>query len=335
MSENEPNNATQTIPTQHLWYADFNKVSLTLLAFSLLLLVAYWALTEYTTYKNSLPVFLIKEAGMAGLIALILNISIEWVNRKRHNDHQTSLLEKLDLKHEATSTKLLKEVTKKVFQAVYERNVDPTLFKQVDKHLLRADVMRRDFSATFTLEPFQDPRTQGQKETGLVKLHFFNTFEICNLKEEPYSGILVKAVVDINPQFKENCHFNKITIGDKIYNKAELANQDLCKEVEGYLVVKIAGELKPNESKLISIEYVKLAPIDFNEIVVSTIPMDCLSLHISDPKQMFTIKAVSLHPSDEVLTSAPENRYLYSWKIKDAVLPGQGMVVMWHPRTKA
>lgn len=335
---------TTAIDSNSKWYENFKHVSWLLFAFSIVFLSTHWAIEELTPHKKSLLSYLLKDAGIAGLIALFLNLSIEWINRKRHHDHQArlitelqqkyqaitdKLLHDLENKHQATSAHLLSDVTKKLFQTVYERNVDPEVFRQVDLHLLKASIMRKEFFVDFKLRRFVDPATN--QATNFVVLDFCNDFQVINLTNAAVEADIAKAMVDVTPQYKNHCYFKKVTINGREIDRKELEERNHVVATENYLTLNIPQSIKPNDPQIVRIEYTKLAPIDYNEIVVTTIPMDGITLTASDPEEFFTISAVSLHPSNEELITPKTQKHLYRWKINNAILPGQGIVMMWHP----
>lgn len=313
------------------WFENFKTVSFILFGFSLGCLILHWALSEFfsSQVKNSLPNFLLKEAGMAGLIALFLNLSIEWINRKRHASHQEALLSKLDSKHEETSKKLLLDVNKQLFKTVYERNIDEHVFDQVEEHLLRAKTMRKGFATLFKLTRFVDPATNNSTE--FVQLECCNDYQLSNLTDKPIKVFVVKALVDVTPKYRQHCKFHRVSIGDDVIEGAELDKMVETVDGRNFILLKIEREVPPNDSVPVRVEYKKLAPIDYAEIVVTTIPMDGLILEVIDPLECFTVEAVSLHPEDETLRTPSDQKYLRRWHIEHAILPGQGIVMLWHP----
>jgi hypothetical protein len=315
-----------------IWYENFRVVSFTLGMVSLILIGIHWYLDQHTSTSigKSLFSYIFKDAGIAGLIALFLNISIEWINRKRHTNNQDYLLAKLEEKHEETSKSLLTSVNKQLFKTVYERNIDPAVFDQVEKHLLRAETMRKDFLASFKVSPFLDP-TSGEA-TNFVKIEFCNTFRLFNLTDKPIEVVVAKAIVDVTPLYRDSCYFKKVTLGAEIIDKDALADTHV-KVAPGrnLLKLEIKRIVPPDDSLPVEIEYCKLAPVDYSEIVLTTIPMDGLTLEVSDPQEIYTVDAVSLHPEDEILKTPKDQRHLLRWKIEHAILPGQGIVMFWHP----
>jgi hypothetical protein len=310
------------------WYENFTWVSLAIGSAALFFLIAHWLIEQYTPaiYGESMLNFILKEAGMAGLIAVFLNVSIEWINRRRHAMHQQSLLEELEKKHAETTKKLLVEVNAQLFKTVYQRNIDSAVFQQVEKHLLRSDVMRRQFEVSFVLERFLEPNTF--KPTEFVMLKYRNDYHVVNLTDKPVVVDVVKAMVDVTPSYKESCKFTRVVLGNETVSDEELRKSVTNHDHRNLMTVKINRSVPANDTLRVSVEYCKLAPLDYYEIVCSTVPMDGLALEVITPDQLFTVEAISLHPEDEVVKVA--GKLQSKWCIEHAILPGQGIAMMWH-----
>lgn len=312
------------------WYERLTWVSIVLGFVSLSFLGVYWAAHRYlaSEYADSFLVLIAKELGMAGLIALILNVSIEWINRAKHFSQQNELLFELEKKHEDTSKRLLNDVNKQLFRTVYQRNIDAEVFAQVEKHLLMAEIMRRDFKASFTIKPF---RMNGEL-TNLAVVDFCNSFTVQNLTDAPVTAPVVKALIDVKPAYRDQCKFKRIKIGETIFEGAAL--DEKVQQVAGrnLLTVRVDQVIAANESVPVSVEYQKLEAIDYLEVVVTTIPADKIDLEVVDPESFFTVDAMSLHPEDEVRVTNSEREFLAQWKLDNAIFPGQGILLSWHPK---
>lgn len=319
--------------TKSRLYENFPVVCWTIGIVSTIFLGIHWFVEQKTSsvYGHSMLNFILKELGFAGFIALILNLSIEWVNRKRHSSHQNALLEKLEVKHQQTSEKLLKDVNEHLFKTIYERNIDPSVFQQVEEHLLRAKVMRKDFVASFKIKPFTNPQTLAASR--YVQISLVNRYRIFNLTDKPIQVDVAKVIVDVTPEFKSACFFKCVKLGEEVIESADLLKHGHVTPIpnRNLIYLHISRTVPPNDSLPVTIEYTKLAPLDYSEIVVTTIPMDGLTLEVSDPEEKFTVEAISLHPENETELTPSDQLHLRQWRIEHAILPGQGIVMMWHP----
>lgn len=318
------------------WYEQFKIVNGVLAVASLFLLVIYWSVNEHVSSERggvlvTFLAFLAKEVGMAGLIALFLNLSIEWVNRSRHYSQQSLLLEALEQKHRETSEILLNNVNKQLFETIYKRNVDSDVFSQVEEHLLKADTMRREFSAAFTLQPF----FYEGRQTEFVKLRFRNSYKVCNLTKDPVFAPVVRIVLDVTPCFAEHSKFKRIKVGKEILSESDLKGVVRSIPDRDFISIVVEREVPPMGELPIEIEYEKLAPLNYVEIVTTTVAMDGLNIEIIDQSEFFTVDAISLHPVDERRKTPIGNPVSSQWILDKPILPGQGIVLLWHPKNAA
>jgi hypothetical protein len=240
--------------------------------------------------------------------------------------HQQSLLLELEKKHVETTKQLLVEVNEQLFKTVYQRNIDAAVFAQVETHLLRSDVMRREFEVAFKLKRFLEPATS--KPTEFVELNYRNDYYVVNLTDSPVAVDVAKAMVDVTPSYREHCKFTQVDLGGEIITGEELNNLVTNHDQRNLMTLKINRVIPANEKLRVSVEYSKLAPLDYCEIICSTVPMDRLTLEVNTPDELFTIEAISLHPEDEVVKVAKKHQS--KWCIEQAILPGQGIAMMWH-----
>ena len=63
-----------------------------------------------------------------------------------------------------------------------------------------------------------------------------------------------------------------------------------------------------------------------------TVQMDSFYLETFCNDPGLSVLAMSLHPEPEFRTPHPVNAAFTNWTIDHAILPGQGIVVFWHPR---
>ncbi len=323
------------------WYENFKIVNWVILLASSFCLIVHWLISRNfdAEISRSLLNVVLEELGLAGLIALILNLSIEWVNRKRHEHHQHSLLDELDIKHQETTIDLLKrseeqqketakslliDVDKALFNRVYKRNIDESVFQQIEKHLLRADIMRRNFRSHFTVRLFP-------KDENLAVVEYVNDYRVFNVTNKPVNVSVVKAVVDVTPKYRGECKFTRITIGDEIFTEEQLVALVKEDDSRSFISLTIEKSVPPNDSIPVRIEYIKLAPADYVEVVITTVPMDGLHIAVTDPSEKFTIQAVSLHPESERPLTPNDRAVHKEWIIENAILPGQGIALLWHP----
>lgn len=324
------------------WYERFWIVCGAIFAVSCTLLAGYKFLSSPEASPQDYLALLLKESGFAALVALMLNLSIEWVNRRKHADEESRLISKLDIKHqerqqvllrqleakhEATSRALLKDV----FQTVYERYIDTAVFKVIDNHLLKKDVMRRNYKASMTIRSLQ-PEGKMKYGRDMVSLSFSISFDAVNLTKTTITTTLLPALIDVTPGLTEHCKFISARIGDDYYDAARLGGLAKYHPDDSTLVIKLPGSIPAHGLAPINLVYEKVAPSDYSEVICSTVQMDGMSIDVMCLDPRLSTHAVSLHPEDEeegTVGGRPEHK---EWRIGHAILPGQGAVIFWHPR---
>ena len=117
------------------WYYNFWFANGAILFFSTLSLLGYWYLSS--EHPNSFLVLLLKEAGVAGYIVCILNLSAEWVNAKRHHEKEFRMIKKLN---------------EELFLAVYGRDIDKSIVDHINENILKSNIIRRNCVWFVTLE---------------------------------------------------------------------------------------------------------------------------------------------------------------------------------------
>lgn len=334
---------------QPRWFEQFWVISLaTFLLFSLLFAM-YLHIPKGTDSQPTYIALFFKEAAFACLVAFFLNVSIEWVNRKRHQLQEEKLVQHLDMKHKERQDELLKSLDerhsqsslallKDVFRTVYERNIEPGVFKVVDNHVLRRDVMRKGYRVTLKISPSARQGSgqctvQGANE--LVDLTFQIEFEVVNLRQIDIDTLLLGAMIDVVPSHDSMCRFVKAEVGGQSYEAEALERYTTFDEDESLRTLRITGCMKPAEAIKVMLIYTKVAPRNYSEVICSTVQMDGLKLDVYLEDETLAVHAISLHPEDAVATENALFRRHSSWKIPHAILPGQGAVLFWHPRRSA
>jgi len=357
-----------TTPGEKKLYEKFWFISVVslILAWSLIQLHHRW---EHSVDPDlHLMGLIAKEAGFACLVAFFLNLSIEWINRRRHADHEESLVKIIDQKHQErielllsnlrsehdkllrdlsvdleakhkthttelllnldrkyneTNTKLLKDV----FQTVYERYIEPGVFKIIDTHVLKKDVMRKGYKASLTIR-----QLEGENPDSLVVLCFADSYEVVNLTDKIINVPLIGTMIDITPAYEDKCKFVSAIIDGTHFDAAALSKNIVQDDEQALWKLVLMGEIPPRGSVKVSLQYSKVGPKTYSEVICTTVQMDSLEMEIFSHDPQLSVYAVSLHPDDADHLPHPLNPEHTSWKINHAILPGQGIVVFWHPR---
>jgi hypothetical protein len=320
------------------WFEKFWLISIISLSLGVILIsLSYW-IGDGAQGVQKVASITLKEAGFASLITFFLNISVEWINRRRHTEETellaqhvdeshrkrlSELLSQLDDKYEATSKALLKDV----FQTVYQRNIHEGIFKIIDEHILKRDYMRRNYKCSMTIAP---PTNNGPED--YVEVKFQVSYDAVNLTKKEIDVTLAGAIIDIAPRHEDHCKFLCLKIDDECIEGDALDALITKDESKSLRILRRTGKIKANGSARIYLEYKRVAPNDNSEVICSTVPMDSLECDVLLKDISLSVAAASLHPEDERESSAPGRPEFISWRIDHAILPGQGVVIYWHPK---
>ena len=348
---------------EYLWFVSLVSLGL---ALGLLTLHHRWEHSAEPDLK--FLAIVAKEAGLASFVAFFLNLSVEWINRRRHVEQEASLVALIDSKHQERietllsglrqehqdllrafgdaiekqhqdhTAKLLEDLNAKynktseallrnVFQTVYERYIEPGVFEVIEAHVLRKDVMRKDYKSSLTLS-----RLSGENPENFVNLCFANTYEVVNLTDRTIDNPVVLSIIDVTPGYEDRCKFISAIVDGKKYSEQDLAVHITQMDNGAYVKLSISHQLLPRASVKVTILYNKVGPRNFAEVVCTTVQMDSFVMETISHDPELQVLAMSLHPEPEVHLPHPVNAGYTKWKIDHAILPGQGMVVFWHPK---
>jgi hypothetical protein len=309
-----------------------------------------------------------KEAGFAVLVAVVLNISIEGVNRRRHHDLETSLAQSIDKMHEQRITavleqlrgehdSLLKELGEEleakhsVHRASLLADLD-TKYNETSTNLLK-DVFRTVYERYIEPGVFQVIDNHvlkkevmrkafraelamrplgGDNPDQLIKLGYSQSYTVVNLTDRKIITDLIGATIDVTPAYEGECRFSYAKIGVKEFSAEEIARSVVKDDQNALWTIRISGELQPREKIDVSLGYSKVAPATYSEVILTTVQMDSLELETICFMDELDVSAVSLHPDDAERMPNSILEESMSWKINHSILPGQGIVVFWHKK---
>ncbi|MBC8030665.1 MAG: hypothetical protein H7Z16_11185 [Pyrinomonadaceae bacterium] len=258
---------------------------------------------------------LLTEIGVAGVVAIILAMTIEYVARKR--DERRFREEKEAIKND-------------VFEHVLGYRLPKGTFAELDNQILRASFIRRDFRCSYTLVPIKVGTTK------FMKIEATWTYEIVNRTPErqPYlfRTMVEKAPVEeLDPLVKFTCVNVK---GCQV--PLTLDSADACKE-------EAKDNIRPNHwviEKQISIVGATHASVVVSFEAVRVFEGGVSFLLHSLQTEGFSLK-VTAPPEVEVSASPflPESlgegaehqlsRNRYHWVLNNPILPYQGVYVTW------
>jgi hypothetical protein len=284
---------------------------------------------------------LLQELSTAFLIAYVVGFSAEYWNRRRQDDEHT---------------RMMNDISKNVYEALYSRDVPPEVFSEVKKRILEAKFLRKNFRLEITLKR-HTPANEHEKAHlnaygPRVKVSFRQRFAAHNITKEPQEWVanlqvdrrVYAQMADETNHFKDfsvevfddggirqNCHRYERRSGN-----VRKGWEDITPLIDNsdprYQAVSRAFTIPAGGWACFDTTYEQLHPVDGADAICCTHPADGLRATMVIPDGDFIVEAMSMHPESEVDMSKSDDLYLRNFEIQQALLPGQGIYYRWYPR---
>ena len=277
----------------------------------------------------------LKEMGLALLIAVILNFSIEGFNRHRHQKEKNELISAIKNSYEENKNALISElesqhkkqmeaVNKKIFQVVYQRKVPKSIFSEVEDLLLESRFIRKNSIFVYTIKNLDEDHVI------LDVRHRFVVVNVSNLAHEYVN----KVGFDVLKSKSDKYAIRSISAGSKSITPSE---SDVTKEDRSprheWWVAQIGEVIQPSKSIECEVCYSRVSQKRGTEVITTRLPTERLEVRVIDPAQDFSFRVSSLHPKAEknLSESGSPDKIHYHWEIDGTLLPGQGLLFDWVP----
>jgi hypothetical protein len=251
--------------------------------------------------ERSLTARILDELGIALVIAAILAAGIETYARMRFED----------------------ELKRGVVEAIYKRMIPPLVFDQVREHILKANIVRKNYRLTLKLNgklPDEDRPDQYESETSIS----YDIFNITGLS--PDCTITHGLDHDLSYTDKNNRdwpRFTSVKIGDALYDEPALSRH--IRDYRLTIKTKLPKADHPLHVEIKAASIVK-APDTCNWNMSNLAEGATIEI-VVDPAVTgigFDVKA--LHPERSMLNPQKRNGQNGAWKwvFEPALLPWQG-----------
>jgi hypothetical protein len=261
-----------------------------------------------------------KELGFAGLIAVIIIITVEHFNRRRQRFEMENL-----------SSAILKDV----YKAVYQKYIPPPVFEQVDNCLMKANVYRDNYKVTYTLHdmPKQEDTDSGPKDgtngshLGHLLCEVHTSYRLQNLAPRqivhPIQIDLERPIEDALAPF---CRILSIKIDDRSLSAKEIT--DHTTDDGSQIKFKYECEI-PRDRSIFVRTRAELVKRDTDvEIYGSYLPSDGIDLTVDTAGKNIDVRAHAFHP-ESLECCDPPSRYTKAWRLTSGIFPYQALVFWW------
>lgn len=302
------------------------------------------------------------ELGMAFLIASFITVTYELLLRGFSERQSESRYEKrlasiesrhrnfvvdLDSRHQAH----LKQSEKSVFGALFGHNIEPKLLGEIYSVVESMKFVRKSFVMSLEFSPLSPAEREALHRPGhgeMVKVMANVMYEIHSNsnRPEPYPG----GVDHWEPYFENPLQldggldrFTGVSLGGCIEQDGYMKNgrfgppgiQTLTGEdgvTRRLKFGKICLDRAGGRPATISYSYTTIKRMEDCHSWISTLPIENMQIVVNDhtePGLRFHVETVSRGTAERTDPSATT----HVWKVKESMLPNQGIILYWFPPT--
>jgi len=264
-------------------------------------------------------IVVLKELGFAFLISLVISVGIEESSRIEFNQ---------------TVNDRIREIQLNVFRSTYGLDLDPKITNEIEALVLQSPFVRSKYEANYKIQLFParwlNPNCPSNIRVAKVHSTVFYTVKNISKRDQIYE---VKKNVEKSPiqELKPLTRITGVTIGGRIMSAAQLLAAD--ERIEDSEFQKCFSEIvtiRSGESLDVHIASETIKFEDDNEIWTSLIPSDDMTLRVEFPAEVRKCAAGAIHRSPLIEYGAADGALTREWRIREAVLPHQGISFWWH-----
>ena len=304
--------------------AIFNWKSGLVLAFGILLKLSAPAIAELSyAWTGTLA----GEIGTALLVAVFVWAFFELASRRQQEERIDQRIER---------------ITKNVFFGVFRRDLPEGLIDEASRLVLENDIIRRDFSVTYTLSD-DTYQAAGGRSMPFVRLRAVSRFILKNVGLDPREiPIAVGLPNPIAPGMVEKSDVVSIKIRRKGEDERTLDLTSAKEEMKAGMLdsnnhlcncLGMKYTLQPDEEIHITADYIMAKEVEDTEVLQSRYPSDGLALTVIDtaPNKRF-VRARSIHRAQLKDDSGSREDGTHIYTLDYHLLPHQGVMVWWKSR---
>lgn len=268
---------------------------------------------EPPTYWGHLFELFSSELGVAGLISLFIIGTIEKFTRS---------------KHEAAADKLVDRIKTNLFYAIYQRHIPQEVFTEVERCLLTANIIRRNYSICYDLDIIPDEMAKTAGISDLDK----NSHLLCDISVtyelENISNGLTIAPIDMNLELPIDNNMSKLVGVDSLSIDGKHINIPTpCKTTNSHCEFHHEINLPSMSKAKIRLQGRTVKRKTDMEVWSSRIPSDGLTLEISAPDSI-KINAKANHST--ALNYVRNNSgKRHRWELEGGIFPFQSVIFWW------
>ena len=284
--------------------------------------------SEYGTLIKILG-FLVSEIGIAGIVAIIIVLTIERYTRASH---------------QRESQRLISTINRNIFYAVFQKYIPEEVFTEVKNALIKSDVTRSDYTIIYELKLPRDVEhlRSDQNAKDYLFCEIESGYVIKNITDKPIqTEIKMELENSLNPFLKSYMKVLSLEIGGKEKKGVELDGTNnsvkgnagdvyFIKRTKTHLVMTYLLSMKAKESISVKTCAQTIKRSEDQEVWSSRIPSTGLVIKVKAPKIIdLSAKANHSNPFPPTPDTTDRNGYAV-WNLNHGIFPYQSIVLWWY-----
>jgi hypothetical protein len=263
----------------------------------------------------------IKEIGLAALVAVIINFSIEGFNRKRHEKEKSELISEINLAHNSQREDQIIKLNTQMFETIYKRNIPDNFFREIEELLLKGNFMRSNSEWVFQIK---------KHDENFAKLNIKHRYTIKNISNtrQTYKTSLG---FDVDLERRNEFSVESMKAGNQYEIKVQPASTKIVSPTHEWWTYEMDTQIEAGGEIQCDVEYTRLSRLTGKEVICSITPTNDMKVSVITPNIDFNVRGMSIHPRGAIEESSSQIFTMKSWKVDGPLLPGQGFLLDWSP----
>jgi hypothetical protein len=282
--------------------------------------------TDLWTFRGAVWVEVVREFGFAFFIAWIVAVTIEKSSKRRQ---------------EVSVQAMQKRIADNVFRGVYSTEFPNRMIDTITRNLLKSKFVRNYIDLTYEINPLTEVDANYGKSPPFVCVRTKMDYVIRNMTDEetifPFRLLLDQPP---DPGLQKYVKLETIEIDGhdakgKISSKK---NEDGTIEYAGDFNIKPSPVLDDDPLKGLRVKIEHVIIKNNVDTVIWSTPYPTLKLDLSVimnvKDNMFQAHALYRKEFKKTWGKPEEYEGIHTWTLDDVVLPHQGVVVFWQPKSR-
>ncbi|MCG8607362.1 hypothetical protein MJD09_20570 [bacterium] len=259
-----------------------------------------------------------KELGIAFLIALLIIFTI---------DQHTKRMQQSEVRDQ------LEGIKRNVFEAVFGIRAPKSIRDRTFDLILGQSFFRTKYRILYQLELKEFERTDGSSVKGIL-MHGHSSFTVENISNNRDTYTLnieiQKPTIRAIKGLEEHAHMPSVLIDGEERTARQPTDTDRTYfDQSDFRTHLYDVPLDPGQRAEISFSLSAIRGLDDQEIFLTFLPCDGMTLQLEVPPDLDTFGAFSLHEKEANRVKSYEQTGFYEWELRYPMLPYEGFLIWW------